>query len=41
MPLVGLVEALLVVVPPKFEGDSSLSNVPLDALSTGNLGLID
>ena len=41
MPLVGLVEALPVVVPAEFEGDSSLANISLDALITVDLGLID
>ena len=41
MPLVGLVEALLVVVPAEFEGDSSLANISLDALNTVDLGFID
>ena len=36
MPLVGLVEALLVVVPPEFKGYSSLANVP-----TGSLTAVD
>ena len=41
MPLLGLVEALLVVVPAEFEGDSSLATISLDALNTVYLGLID
>ena len=41
MPLVGLVEALLVVVPPQFKGYSSLADLPLGSLTAVDPCLID